>query len=273
MFRSRVKQRRIFSKRRRNRRFSWLGAIASVALLLLALELLTRIFLDLSGNRRKYAQAKAKSALDAYQLNFVSSEAAPREEDADLLLAQSKISVGYGLVGNQQNQLWQINKQGFRDREDVPMAKPPGEVRIFLLGNSTAFGYGNPNNSSTISAQLETRLQQRLQQQQASPKLYQPDLLPFNKAERQKYLAQPAKIKPGNYRIINAAVPGYASGNEMAQVALEILQYKPDLIVVLDGYQDLMLPSDRQATTIPKTAIAKDGQTDSLGGGGGGALI
>lgn len=265
MFRSRAKQRRIFSNRRRNkRRFSWLSAIASIGLFLLSLELLTRILLDLSGDRRKYAQTEAKSDLDVYHLNFVSPQAAPIK-DGESLLAQSEISVGYSLIGNQQNQVWQINEQGFRDRDLVPMTKPTGEVRIFLLGNSTAFGYGNPNNSSTISAQLETRLQQRLRQQQASPKSYRPDLLPFNKAQRQKSLAKPAKIKPGNYRIINAAVPGYASGNELAQLALQILPYKPDLIVVLDGYQDLMLPSDRQATTVPKAATVGQDRLDSLG--------
>ena len=50
MFRSKVKQRRIFSNRRRVRsRFSWFGAIASLVLLLLVSELLTRIFVDLAG--------------------------------------------------------------------------------------------------------------------------------------------------------------------------------------------------------------------------------
>ena len=268
MFRSRVKQRRIFSnRRRRNRRFSWLGAIASVGLFLLSLELITRIFLDLSGDRNQYARAEAESALDAYRLNFITPRVARKQQDKDpdSLLAQSAISVGYSLVGNQQHQLWQINEQGFRDREPVPVAKPAGEVRIFLLGNSTAFGYGSANNSSTISAQLETRLQQRLRQQQTAPQLYQPDLLPADKAERQKYLVKPPKIKPGSYRIINAAVPGYASGNELAQIALQILPYKPDLIVVLDGYQDLLLPSSRQATTVPKIATMKDERLDSLG--------
>ena len=267
MFRSKVKQRRIFSnRRRRNRRFSWLWTVASVGLFLLTLELLTRIFIDLSGDRSQFARAEVKSdPIGAYQLEFVPFRGTYPNKDRGSLLAKRELSVGYSLVGDRQSKLWQINEQGFRDREAVPLQKPKGEIRIFLLGNSTAFGYGSPNNSSTIAAQLESRLQQRLKQQQASPQEYQPDVLPYDKTERQKYLAKPSRIKSGNYRIINAAVPGYASGNELAQLALQILKYKPDLIVVLDGYQDLLLPSDRQATEAPEIEVAQDERLESLG--------
>jgi hypothetical protein len=187
------------------------------------------------------------------------------------------MSLGYSLVENQQHKFWQINAQGFRDRDDVPLVKPQNEIRIFLLGNSTAFGYGSSSNSKTISDQLETRLQQRLEQQQATPEIYQSDLPLTDKAKQpknlanppktkqQENLAKPPKIKPGKYRIINAAVPGYASGNELAQIALQVLKYQPDLIIMLDGYQDLMLPSDRKATHIPVAQVAQDDQPNSLG--------
>lgn len=252
MFRSRARQRRIFSNRRRNRRrFSWLGAIASIVLTLLALELLTRIFVDLAGDRDRFTQTEGEPDIErAYQLNLT-NRGRELADDRDSLLATSSLSVGYELIANQSSPYWQINEQGFRDRDPVSPAKPQDEIRIFLLGNSTAFGYGNPSNSATISAQLEQRLQQRLQQQQASPQLYQPDTLPSDKAKRVKALAKPAKIKPGNYRVINAAVPGYASGNELAQLALQILKYQPDLIVAMDGYVDLMLDSTAEAVTVP----------------------
>jgi len=253
MFKSKVKERRIFTNRRRvRRRFSWLGAIASVALFLLVLELLTRIFIDVSGNRSKFAEAEVGTEqTEAYELNFVTPEFSSTDNNQDSLLARSTISVGYELVGNQQSEYWQINQQGFREFEPVLLTKPQDEIRIFLLGGSTAFGYGNSGNAATISAQLEKRLQQRLQQQRTSPLLYKPDILPLDQEEKQKYLAKPSKIKSGNYRVINAAVPGYASGNELAQIALQILKYKPDLIVVLDGYVDLMLTSEQEATQVP----------------------
>ena len=251
MFRTKVRERRIFTKGRQvRRRFSWLGAIASIALFLLVLELLTRIFIDLSGSRSEFAQAEESILEQAYGLNFITQESTKDIKKGELT-AKSAISVGYELIGNQQSEYWQINEQGFRDRNTVPLVKPKDEIRIFLLGGSTAFGYGSSSNSTTISAQLEKRLQERLQQQQTSTQLYKSDLLPVNKVERQKNLAKPAKIKSGNYRVINAGVPGYASGNELAQLALQILKYKPDLIVVLDGYVDLMLDSDQTATQVP----------------------
>ncbi|MEY2857578.1 MAG: hypothetical protein RLZZ74_1890 [Cyanobacteriota bacterium] len=273
MFKSKVKQRPMFTPRRRaKRRFSLLGAIATVGLLLLSLELLTRIFIDLAGDQTKLAQAEETSnPMESYKLDFKASDRDNQAKNnaktkaSEFLLAKSSMSGGYNLVENQQHKFWQINDQGFRDRDEVPLVKPKNEIRIFLLGNSTAFGYGSSSNSKTISDQLETRLQKRLQQQQATPKIYQSELPPTDKVELQKYLTKPPKIKSGNYRIINAAVPGYASGNELAQIALQVLKYQPDLIVMLDGYEDLMLPSDRKATSIPASKVAPEEKLDSLG--------
>ncbi|MEN9520339.1 MAG: hypothetical protein RLZZ381_2927 [Cyanobacteriota bacterium] len=278
MFKSKVKPRPMFTPRRRlRRRFSVLSAIVTVGLFLLSLELLTRIFFDLAGNQTEIAQIDKSNPIDAYKLDFKSAALEKRAKTSDSLLAKSNMSLGYSLVENQQHQFWEINAQGFRDRDDLPLVKPQNEIRIFLLGSSTAFGYGSSSNFKTISDQLEIRLQQRLEQQQATPEIYQSDLPLTDKAKQpknlanppqtkqQKNLAKPPKIKPGNYRIINAAVPGYTSGNELAQIALQVLKYQPDLIIMLDGYQDLMLPSDRKAAQIPLSKIAQDEQPDSLG--------
>ena len=257
MFRYRSRERSIFSSRQRKRRpqFSWLWAIVSLILSLLVAELLTRIASDISGKRSEFAQARTGSdSIKAYQLKFVNEKLEPYKTlgTEGSLIAKHSLAVGYQLVGNQQHQYWEINKQGFRDRDPVPVAKPKDEIRIFILGSSTAFGYGNPSNEATISEQLEARLQKRLKQQQSSPQFYKPDLLPQDEEQLKKALAKPSKIKQGKYRVINAAVPGYASGNELAQLALQILNYKPDLIIILNGYSDLMLSSSEQATEIPQ---------------------
>ena len=254
MIKPKIRERRIFTSRKhRNRRNSGLVAITSVVLVLLVLELLTRIFVDLSGTRSQYAQASSQSDLNlAYQLQFAQAQITPDQiAKSNTLMAQPSLSVGYQLFNNQESPYYQINSQGFRDSEPVSLLKPQEEIRIFLLGGSTAFGYEIDGNQNTIGEFLEQRLQQRLQQQQTSPNLYQPDLLPSDPTEKQKHLAKHPRIKTGKYRTINASVPGYASGNELAQVALEILKYKPDLIVILDGYEDLMLPSDRQGIQAP----------------------
>ncbi|NJR44804.1 MAG: SGNH/GDSL hydrolase family protein [Hyellaceae cyanobacterium CSU_1_1] len=268
MFKSKVKHRPMFTPRRRaRRRFSVLGAIVTVGLFLLSLELLTRIFFDLAGDQTEFAQINQLKPIDAYKLDFQSANLHKQTKTSDFLLAKSNMSLGYSLVENQQHKFWQINAQGFRDRDPVPLVKPQGEIRIFLLGNSTAFGYGSSSNAKTISDLLEARLQQRLEQQQLTPQIYQTDSPPGNTKQPKnlKNLAKPPKIKPGKYRIINAAVPGYASGNELAQIALQVLKYQPDLIILLDGYQDLMLPSDRKATQIPASKVAQAEQPKSIG--------
>ena len=257
MFKSRPRERLIFSKRkpRRYRQFSPLWLIVSFSLFLLVIELLTRIFLDLSDSKGELKQTLAEPDLiSAYQLNFVNEDEQPYEnlDQRENLLARRSLSVGYQLVGGQKNEYWQINEQGFRDSEPLPLAKPADEIRIFLLGNSTAFGYGNSSNEATISELLEARLAQRLAKQKSSPNLYRPNVLPYNEDNVKKALAKYPKLKSGKYRVINAGVPGYASGNELAQVALSVLPYKPDLIIVLDGYPDLMLDSESKATEIPQ---------------------
>ncbi len=257
MFRSRLRERSIFSSRHRQRRprFSWLWVIVSLMLTLLVAELVTRIVVDISGKRNEFAQARTElDSIEAYQLKFVNENLEPYKTSTTegSLVAKHSVAVGYQLVENQQHQYWTINEQGFRDRDSVPLVKPQDEIRIFLLGGSTAFGYGTSNNEATISEHLQARLQQRLQQQQSSPQFYRPDVLPEEPDQLKASLSKPLKLKPGKYRVINAAVPGYSSGNELAQLALEIINYKPDLIIILNGYSDLMLPSSEKATEIPQ---------------------
>ena len=157
----------------------------------------------------------------------------------------------YQLQPSQKSEFWVINEQGFRDDEALPLAKPKGEIRIFLLGSSLAFGGGVKNNSETIAHQLESLFKQRVAAQKKSPEKYRPDVFPFFKPSREKLFKLPPKIRSGNYRVINAAVPGYTSGNQLAQYALNLFRYQPDILIILDGYEDLMLSSDRQQADIP----------------------
>lgn len=242
-----------YSKRRR--RFSpfWL-IVPSIPLILILLELLARFAIGVSGQSQELANYKGEpSMVTAYRLKFLTPDKKPYEglSNQGELLAQRNLSVGYGLASNQQNSAWQINEQGFRDDRPLPLDKPANEIRIFILGNSTAFGQWNQGNAATIAPKLADRINERVAQQKRSPEKYRPDVLSFYRPEREKALALPPKIRDGQYRVINAAVPGYSSGNHLAQFALEILPYKPDVIVVLGGYPDLMLSSQQEATQIP----------------------
>lgn len=249
MFKSR---RRLYYQKQR-RPFHPFTLLLAIPVLLIVLELLTRLIVGMMGTGYEGNESSEPAIVSAYRLKFLDQTRQPYDgfPNHGQLLAESRLSTGYQLMGNQQSPFWRINEQGFRDHQNVPQAKPKNEIRVFILGGSTAFGQMSSGNKSTFANQLEVRLNQRVAQQKASPDKFRPDPLPFYRPERVKALTLPPRIREGNYRVINAAVPGYASGNELAALALQILPYSPDIVVVLDGYADLMLPSTQKEVEIP----------------------
>ena len=244
------------SRRRKKKISPWTIAIA-IPLGLIGLEILARLG---SSYFEKGEDQLSREAI-AYSLKFVDEDQTEYQglDNRGELLATESISTGYELLGSQQTEFFALNEQGFRDSEPLPLAKPQGEIRVFILGNSAAFGRGVTDNELTVAHRLEQLLQERVQRQRQDPGSYRPDVFPFFQPSREPLLEKPAKIKQGNYRVINVAVPGYSSGNELAQFALEILPYQPDAVVVLNGYEDLLLDANAEATDIPKLdEFAKD---------------
>ncbi|MGQ4649292.1 hypothetical protein [Lyngbya aestuarii] len=249
MFKSR---RNPYRKRRRSLPFPVI--LLTIPLILIILELLAVFFVSVTGNKTKLAAYQGEPAkVTAYSLKFLSPQQKPYDglPDRGLLAVQRSPVLGYRLVGDQQSDFWRIDTQGFREDDPVPLAKPNNEIRIFLLGGSAAFGQGSQSNQATIASFLENRLNKRVAQQRRSPEKYRPATLPFYKPDLAKALALPPRILDGEYRVINAAVPGYSSGNELAQLTLQIMPYSPDAVVVMDGYTDLMLPTEQAVTNIP----------------------
>lgn len=237
------------SRRRKKKVSPWTIA-AAIPLALIGLEILARMG---SGYFEKVEAQLSPEAI-AHTLKFVDEDQKEFQglDNRGKLLATESLSTAYGLVGEQNSEFFSINEQGFRDDEPLPLAKPQGEIRVFVLGNSAAFGRGVNGNEQTMAHRLEALLKDRVQRQRATPNNYRPDIFPFFAPSREPLLEMPAKIKEGNYRVINVAVPGYSSGNELAQFALEILPYKPDLVIVLNGYEDLLLSEASDANDIPK---------------------
>jgi hypothetical protein len=189
----------------------------------------------------------------AYRLKFLDQDHRPYDglPNQGRLVVERSLLMGYKLAENQQTNFWRINEQGFRADQSVSQSKPKGEVRIFVLGGSTAFGQMSSNNQTTFASKLETRLNQQVTKQKQTPEKFRPDVLPYYQDELTKALTLPLRIQDGKYRVINAAIPGYASSNELARLSLQVLAYQPDIIVVLDGYTDLMLPSTEEGADIP----------------------
>lgn len=243
------------SYRKSRRRLRLPVIILAILLALILLELLVRIFVGVTGKSAELAAYEGQPPIiSAYCIKFLGQTQQPYDGlfDRGHLAARRSLAGGYRLVGNQKSNFWSINEQGFRNNDPIPLEKPKDEIRIFLLGSSTAFGQWNESNQGTITSQLEARLNKRIAQQKRSPEKYRPAILPVYKPELQKALTLPPQLRGNRYRVINAGVPGYASGNELAQLALQILPYSPDAVIVLDGYTDLMLPSDKAQTDIPE---------------------
>lgn len=77
---------------------------------------------------------------------------------------------------------------------------PSGAGRVVVVGGSAAFGYGAPSDADALPARLSERL--RLE-------------------------------------VVNAAVIGFGSGQELSYLASELIDLKPRLVLAFDGYNDL----------------------------------
>ncbi|NBD33333.1 MAG: SGNH/GDSL hydrolase family protein [Cyanobacteria bacterium] len=252
MFKSRRKL-YIGKNQPRQQRVSPVWLLVSIPLLLIILEVFVRLFFSFTGKPPRLVSQEDNSALSqAYQLKFLTNDQPIQglPQSGDLKVERHPIA-GYQLVPQQESQFWQINEQGWREDVTIPEKKPSDEIRVFILGGSSAFGYRNNSNQDTIAQKLEQRLNQRVEEQRAQPAQYQPEVLPFYEPDRIRLLEKTPRLLEGNYQVINAAVPGYASGNQLAQLALEILPYDPDLIIVIGGYKDLMLSSEQPFADIP----------------------
>jgi len=92
-----------------------------------------------------------------------------------------------------------INSAGMRDDREFSPSKPPGTLRVVVLGDSFAFG-GKVQVTDTFSAALE----------------------------RELGAAAPSRT----VEALNLAVPGYNTEQEMLSLKEEGLAYQPDLVIV-----------------------------------------
>jgi len=111
------------------------------------------------------------------------------------------------LIPDQHTLSVNINSLGFRGDEINPLSD---SYLIFLVGGSTVFGSG-VNDKQTIPYHLEKELQ--------SNNL--------------------------NVRVVNAGVPGIHSATEIKLIEEKIYQLNPDLVIIYDGYNDLVKDYDQ----------------------------
>lgn len=97
------------------------------------------------------------------------------------------------------------NSLGFRGAE-IQQQPASGTFRVVMMGGSAMFGFGASSDQATIPAQTEQLLSQRF---------------PDRKIE-----------------VVNAGQGSYNSTQELIQYQVVISKLKPDLVVVMDGYND-----------------------------------
>ncbi len=233
--------------------------IGAIPLTLLAVELLLRLGVGIAGKSAEINAYQGEPAIDtAYRFQPLTSENQPIKglPGYGQLAVQSNPLKGYQLMPNQANAAWNINAQGFRSTEDIPTSKPQDEVRILIIGGASAFGAFATNNQVTFAQQLENRLNQQVEAQKANPAKFRPDVLPYFADELEQVLKKPPKIRAARYRVINAAVPGYLASNTLADFTTRLQQYQPNMVVLINGYSDLLTPADRAAATLPIEQLA-----------------
>ena len=237
-----------------------LWILALIPATFIGLEFLLRVGVSMTGKEADLSGFGGEPAkISAYRMRPMTQDGQPIAGlQPGTLQVRSSGLTGYELVPNQsaktspsiQSELFHINDQGLRAIEPMALKKPAGEVRILLLGSSTAFGTLSNANDRTIDRSLETQINQQVQDQKNNAKQFRPDVLPYFADEMEKVLKLPPKIRPGQYRVINAAVPGYLTSNALSQLSSQLLDYQPDVVVLIDGYSDLLVKSDRSVATL-----------------------
>lgn len=122
-----------------------------------------------------------------------------RDPQTGLLLLTPNMESGGKL------QVIRSNGVGLRSPE-IPADKPPGTIRVAVLGASTVFGAYAPHNESTFPGRLERLLRDRM---------------PDRRIE-----------------VINAGIPGFGLANQARLFDRLIAGFSPDITIVYPGFND-----------------------------------
>ncbi|PZU94425.1 MAG: GDSL family lipase [Pseudanabaena sp.] len=226
--------------------------LIGLPLIIFLAELIARGAVLATGGLEQLVPNKTVAIAQAYafRLQDANGNNYPGLTDAGKLQVRRSPLLGYELIPNQKSEYWQINDQGFRQDSSVPLDKPASEIRIFLIGNSTAFTNMAEKNQKALAFKIEKLLNDRVRLQNSNPEKFKPKETPYFADQIQAMQALPPRIREGSYRVIAAAVPGYSSGNELSLLAHRVMAYSPNALIIFDGYEDLRSPSSQSAREI-----------------------
>jgi len=221
-------------------------------LLFILAELIARGAVLATGTTNQLAPNKNVAIAQSYafKLQDVNGNSYPGLPDSGRLQVRRSPLLGYELMPSQSSEYWQINDQGFRQDSSVPIDKPASEIRVFLVGSSTAFTNMAEKNQKALAFKIEKLLNDRVRAQNSSPEKFKPRETPYFADQIEATRMLPPRIRDGSYRVIASAVPGYSSGNELALLSHKVMAYSPNAMIILDGYEDLRSPSNQTAREI-----------------------
>ena len=182
--------------------------LVAVVLILMSFEQVAKYVLKVSYLGQAYSDDLSKIRLD-----FTKPVS---HYDYDLV-------PGVCLIYNQQrgNRLEYANNAGFREPRNISPDKPDSEFRIFLTGGSTAFGLGASGQAAALTDYYEVE--------------YRETISYFI----EKILNASAPIPGKTIRVYNTAVWGHSYQHLLTRYLAKLRQFKPDLIVSLDGVNEI----------------------------------
>ncbi|MEA5487789.1 MULTISPECIES: hypothetical protein [Pseudanabaena] len=240
------------SKRKSWLRNTLLLILIGLPLLLILAELIARGAVLATGSTNQLSPNKTVAIAQSYAFKLQDSNGNnyPGLPDSGKLHIKRSPLLGYELLPSQNSEYWQINDQGFRQDSSVPIDKPANEIRVFLVGSSTAFTNMAEKNQKALAFKIEKLLNDRVRAQNSSPEKFKPKEIPYFADQIEAMRTLPPRIRDGSYRVIAAAAPGYSSGNELALLSHKVMAYSPNALLILDGYEDLRSPSNQSAREI-----------------------
>lgn len=118
-----------------------------------------------------------------------------------------------------------INEESFKDFDEVPRDKPTDEYRVIVTGGSVIYGRGPVPPMDAITNFYEVTFRWTIPHIMEMIMNADPDIK--------------AKIGGKKVRVINAGAPGYVYQNELMRYLAKLRLYQPDLIVSLDGANEV----------------------------------
>lgn len=118
------------------------------------------------------------------------------------------------------------NNAGFRDPREIPMEKPADEFRIFLTGGSTAYGLGPIGQAASAMDYYTIEFRETIAHY------------------LEMILNTSPPIEGKKIRVYNTAVWGHAFQHLLIRYPVKLRNYKPDMVISLDGANELPLISN-----------------------------